>query len=127
MGSAGIQPKNWEKIWLGRPTFRGLGGDFGGFCGSRFLQIPDIALEPVFTRLSALDIPPEGSIAQNSGDPSGQELKNRTIRRADELRGQWKESTAHSVSDVVSSRSQNRGTGSERPVTSVNASGRTSL
>jgi very-short-patch-repair endonuclease len=104
-----------------------LGWRFVRIRGSQFFRNPDIAIEPVFTRLRALDIPPEGSIAQNSGDPSGQELKNGIIRRADELRGQWKESTDHSVSDVVSSRSQNRDTGSVRPVTSDNASGRTSL
>src|SRR5438045_6123169 len=104
-----------------------LGWRFVRIRGSQFFRNPDIAIEPVFTRLSALDIPSEGSIAQNSGDPSGQELKNGIIRRADELRGQWKESTDHSVSDVVSTRSQNRDTGSVRPVTSGNASGRTSL
>ncbi len=102
-----------------------LGWRFVRIRGSQFFRNPDIAIEPVFTRLRALDIPPEGSIAQNSGDPSGQELKNRIIRRADELRGRWKESTDHS--EAVSSRSQNRDTGSERPVTSGNASGRTSL
>ena len=104
-----------------------LGWRFVRIRGSQFFRNPDIAIEPVFTRLIALDIPPEGSIAQNSGDPSGQELKNGIIRRADELRGQWKESTDHSVSDVVSTRSQNRDTGRVRPVTSGNASGRTSL
>jgi very-short-patch-repair endonuclease len=102
-----------------------LGWRFVRIRGSQFFRNPDIAIEPVFTRLSALDIPPESSIAQHSGDPSGQELKNRIIRRADELRGQWKESTDHS--EAVSSRSQNRDTGSERPVTSGNASGRASF
>jgi len=102
-----------------------LGWRFVRIRGSQFFRNPDIAIEPVFTRLRALDIPPEGSIAQNSGDPGGQELKNRIIRRADELRGQWKESTDHS--EVVSSRSQNRGTASERPATSGNAPGRISL
>jgi very-short-patch-repair endonuclease len=85
-----------------------LGWRFVRIRGSQFFRSPDIAIEPVFTRLRALDIPPEGSIAQNSGDPGGQELKNRIIRRADELRGKWKESTDHS--EAVSSRSQNRGT-----------------
>jgi very-short-patch-repair endonuclease len=102
-----------------------LGWRFVRIRGSQFFRNPDIAIEPVFTRLRALDIPPEGSIAQNSGDPSGQELKNRLIRRADELRGQWKESTDHP--EAVSSRSQNRDTESERLITSGNASGRTSL
>ena len=77
-----------------------LGWRFVRIRGSQFFRNPDIAIEPVFTRLRALDIPPEGSIIQN---------------------------TDHSVSDVVSSRSQNRDTGSVRPVTSGNASGRTSL
>jgi len=102
-----------------------LGWRFVRIRGSQFFRNPDIAIEPVFTRLRALDIPSEGSIAQNSGDPGGQELKNRIFRRADELRGQWKESTDHSES--VSSRSQNRGTGSERPATFGNVPGRTSL
>ncbi len=102
-----------------------LGWRFVRIRGSQFFRNPDIAIEPVFTRLRALDIPPEGSIAQNSGEPSGQELKNRIIRRADELRGQWKESTDHS--EAVSSRSQKRDTESERLITSGNASGRTSL
>jgi len=104
-----------------------LGWRFVRIRGSQFFRNPDIAIEPVFARLRALDIPPEGSLVHNSGDPNGQELKNGIIRRADELRGQWQEATDSSVSDVVSSRSQYRGTRSERPVTSGNTSGRTSL
>ncbi len=104
-----------------------LGWRFVRIRGSQFFRNPDLAMEPVFARLNALDIPSEGIVARNIGEPNGQELKDRIIRRADELRDQWKESTDYSAPEVVFNRYQNRGTGSERPVTPANISGRPSL
>ena len=92
-----------------------LGWRFVRIRGSQFFRNPDQAMEPVFARLHALDIPAEGAITQHSSEPGGQELKNRIIRRADELRRRWKESTDSSVPEVVLKRSQKRSTGQEAP------------
>ena len=66
-----------------------LGWRFVRIRGSQFFRDPDNALEPVFTRLRLLDIPPEGMITVNSQDYDGKELKGRIVRRAWALRKEW--------------------------------------
>jgi very-short-patch-repair endonuclease len=66
-----------------------LGWRFVRIRGSQFFRNPDKAMEPVFTRLRLLDIPPEGMIIVNSQDYDGKELKGRIVRRAWELRKEW--------------------------------------
>jgi very-short-patch-repair endonuclease len=68
-----------------------LGWRFVRIRGSQFFRDPDKAMEPVFTRLRLLDIPPEGMIATNSQDYDGKELKGRIVRRAWALRREWTE------------------------------------
>ena len=67
-----------------------LGWRFVRIRGSHFFRNPDQALEPVFARLRALDMPPERSDVSTGTIPlDEQELRNRITRRAAELRRQW--------------------------------------
>lgn len=70
-----------------------LGWRFVRIRGSQFFRDPDNAMKPVFARLQELAIPAEGMVKQSSENIDGQELKDRIIRRANELSRQWKEST----------------------------------
>ncbi len=69
-----------------------LGWTFSRIRGSQFFRDPDSAMEPIFSRLKALEIPPENfdSGAQMS-DALADELKERIIRRAQEVRLKWQE------------------------------------
>lgn len=70
-----------------------LGWRFVRIRGSQFFRDPDKAMQAVFARLSALEIPAEGVLSTQLTAPSkaqaGEELKARIIRRAAELRQQW--------------------------------------
>jgi very-short-patch-repair endonuclease/uncharacterized small protein (DUF1192 family) len=77
-----------------------LGWRFVRIRGSQFFRGPDNSMQPVFVRLQDLDIPPEGMVTKKSEDSDGKELKARIIRRAEELRQQWKESTGTRISTV---------------------------
>lgn len=67
-----------------------LGWSFVRIRGSHFLRDPDSAMDPVFRRLEALGISPEGQRAEDEkSNTETQELKERIIRRAEELRRQW--------------------------------------
>lgn len=70
-----------------------LGWRFVRIRGSQFFRDPDSAMMPIITRLQQLDIPPEGMTSQDSENLDGKELKDRIIRRADELSRKWKEAT----------------------------------
>lgn len=69
-----------------------LGWTFVRIRGSEFFRDPDRAMEPVFSRLAALGISPEGDSADRRLE-TGQEseLRERIIRRAEEIRRQWEE------------------------------------
>jgi very-short-patch-repair endonuclease len=75
-----------------------LGWRFVRIRGSQFFRNPDKAMEPVFTRLHLLDIPPEGMIRVNSQDYDGKELKGRIVRRAWALRKEWNDLRINSPS-----------------------------
>lgn len=69
-----------------------LGWRFVRIRGSQFFRNPEQALEVVFSRLQALDIPTEGN--NGAGSDAGREgeaLKERIERRAAELRREWAE------------------------------------
>ncbi|MBI4488949.1 MAG: hypothetical protein HY694_07670 [Deltaproteobacteria bacterium] len=67
-----------------------LGWTFVSIRGGHFFRDPDAAMEPVFRRLEALGIPPEGQFDEHEkSDTQIHELKERIIRRAEELRRQW--------------------------------------
>lgn len=68
-----------------------LGWTFSRIRGSEFYRDPAKALEPVFNRLEELEIPPEGAKAPADSSFSDTELKERVIRRAEELLRQWRE------------------------------------
>ena len=67
-----------------------LGWRFVRIRGSQFFRNPDQAMQPVFERLEKLEIPPVGAAeAEAPTDEQVGELKERVIRRAAELRGEW--------------------------------------
>jgi hypothetical protein len=71
-----------------------LGWRFVRVRGSQFFHDPVAAMEPVFARLQALEIFPErDGVEEDSAAQDGQELKQRVIQRAKELRRLWAEST----------------------------------
>ncbi|MGH2478485.1 MAG: AAA domain-containing protein, partial [Ktedonobacteraceae bacterium] len=67
-----------------------LGWRFVRIRGSQFFRDPDLAMQPVFDRLQALDLSPIGMITEKQSNPDGQDLKDRIIRQADVLRNQWR-------------------------------------
>jgi very-short-patch-repair endonuclease len=69
-----------------------LGWRFVRIRGSQFFRHPEQAMEVVFSRLQALDIPPEGNVGAGSeAGKEGEALKGRIVRRAAELRREWAE------------------------------------
>lgn len=69
-----------------------LGWTFCRIRGSQFFRNADAAMEPVFRRLEHMAIPPEGSNLDTSTDQTlGEEMKQRIIRRADELQRIWED------------------------------------
>jgi very-short-patch-repair endonuclease len=79
-----------------------LGWRFVRIRGSLFFRDPDQAMEVVFSRLRALEIPPEGfTTTEDAQNHDGKELKERIIRQADELRQQWKERERESVGQLL--------------------------
>ena len=69
-----------------------LGWRFVRIRGSQFFRYPAKAMEAVFSRLQAFDIPPVGvEVAETSRGQAREELRMRIVRRAAELRRQWVE------------------------------------
>jgi very-short-patch-repair endonuclease len=68
-----------------------MGWRFVRIRGSKFFRDPDGAMEPVLTRLKSLGVRPVGraSAEEQHPDSPGEELKDRVIRRADEIRREW--------------------------------------
>lgn len=69
-----------------------MGWRFVRIRGSRFFRNPDGAMEPIFARLESLGVrPARHDSAGDQPDSAGDDLKERVIRRADELRREWDE------------------------------------
>jgi len=67
-----------------------LGWTFVRIRGSQFFRDQEEAMKPVFERLEAMDIKPEGSTdGSDRTDQLSSELKERVLRRAAELRREW--------------------------------------
>lgn len=85
-----------------------LGWTFSRIRGSQFFRDPDSAMEPIFSRLKTLEIPPESfDPGVQRSDALADELKERIIRRAQELRLKWQE-TEFPDGQTDSGGSQNR-------------------
>lgn len=69
-----------------------LGWKFVRIRGSLFFREPETAMEPVFKKLTELDIKPTSDLHESTSqrDNKGEELKERIIRRAAELRREWR-------------------------------------
>jgi len=57
--------------------------------GSIFLRDPDRAMNPLFDKLRSMDIPADGPAWDRGGSVNLDELTERVIRRADNLREAW--------------------------------------
>ena len=92
-----------------------LGWTFARIRGSHFYRDPDAALEPIFRRLEELEIPPQGqeSSSNKEEDALGNELKERVIRRADEIRRQWR------AAESTGNRQDSKSTGGEQGVSII--------
>jgi len=67
-----------------------LGWTFSRIRGSQFYRDPDSAMEPILSRLKTMEIPAEGpDYDPKEKEPLHNELKERIIRRAQELRIAW--------------------------------------
>ncbi len=67
-----------------------LGWRFVRIRGSQFFRQPEQAMEVIFSHLQNLDIPPEGNMGTGSDTGRQREtLKERIVRRAEELRPEW--------------------------------------
>lgn len=66
-----------------------LGWRFVRIRGSVFFRNPDRALKPVFERLNALGIKPEGAETPDPDSRMDDEVSERVIRRSAEFRRQW--------------------------------------
>ena len=80
-----------------------LGWTFVRIRGSHFFRDQEEAMKPVFERLEAMDIKPEGTVdGADDTEQFGSELKERVLRRAAELRREWGfETEVLSVTDEV--------------------------
>lgn len=86
-----------------------LGWRFVRIRGSLFFRDPEEAMKPVFARLQALEIlPEEQRETGKASEQSGQELKQRVIRRAAELYQQWSRETGSRNIVVPSSKARSR-------------------
>lgn len=86
-----------------------LGWRFARIRGSEFFRSPEQTMEAIFARLREMDIPPEGAQdAESAVDEAAEELKQRIIRRAAELRRAWaeqgEEALSYSGTFIASSR-----------------------
>ena len=78
-----------------------LGWKFVRIRGSEFFRDADRAMEPVFRRLQELDIEPSLKLDTTQGtETQKNELVERVIRRAGELRREWKGESADDVSEA---------------------------
>jgi len=66
-----------------------LGWTFARVRGSIFLRDPDRAMNPLFDKLRSMDIPADGPAWDRGGSVNLDELTERVIRRADNLREAW--------------------------------------
>lgn len=67
-----------------------MGWRFVRIRGSKFFRDPGEAMEPVLTRLKSLGVRPIGHTpAEELPDAQGNGLKDRVVRRADEIRREW--------------------------------------
>ncbi|MFC4769533.1 AAA domain-containing protein, partial [Effusibacillus consociatus] len=68
-----------------------LGWKFVRIRGSQFFRNPEKAMKPVFEKLKELNIPPEGLETFEEYADQREELRERIVRRAAELRQLWKD------------------------------------
>ncbi|HEU5380528.1 MAG TPA: AAA domain-containing protein [Ktedonobacteraceae bacterium] len=80
-------PEKLEEDMARQAILERLGWRFVRIRGSQFFRDPDAAIQPVFERLQALNILPTRSTEEAPADD--EQLKERIIRRAYELRQRW--------------------------------------
>jgi hypothetical protein len=79
--------------WQGKRFWNASGGSFIRIRGSQFFRDPDHAMTTVLEKIRAAGIEPQSEEPLvDTATAQGQELVDRLVRRARELRRQWQES-----------------------------------
>ena len=78
-----------------------LGWTFSRIRGSQFYRKPEVTLQPVFERLGELGIQPEfgDNNLHQEDNATENEIKDRIIRRAQEIRQEWQNSSSEADRD----------------------------
>lgn len=84
-------PEKLAEAMARQAVLERLGWTFSRIRGSEFFRDPEKTMESIFQRLQNLGIPPEGAEASTEPGLTGNELRERISRRAEQLRREWRE------------------------------------
>ncbi|HUA37607.1 MAG TPA: AAA domain-containing protein [Candidatus Sulfopaludibacter sp.] len=93
-GERNLEPDQLQEDMERQAVLERLGWQFVRVRGSVFFRDEERALEPVFRRLEDLGITPEAKPAAAEPPAEENELVQRVMRRAEELRAEWREEKA---------------------------------
>ncbi|HEV2436156.1 MAG TPA: AAA domain-containing protein [Verrucomicrobiae bacterium] len=90
-GERHLEPEQLQEDMERQAVLERLGWQFVRVRGSLFFRDEERAMEPVFRRLEELGITPEAASTGPESPAKEDELVQRVIRRAEELRSEWRE------------------------------------
>ncbi|HTV39313.1 MAG TPA: AAA domain-containing protein [Candidatus Sulfotelmatobacter sp.] len=90
-GERHLEPGQLQEDMERQAVLERLGWQFVRVRGSIFLRDEERAMEPVFRRIEELGITPDAKPAEPKSPAEANELVQRVVRRAEELRSQWRE------------------------------------
>ena len=94
-------PDKLEEDMARQAILERLGWKFVRIRGSIFFRDEDRAMQPVFQRLEELGIPAELGIKLEIASPLRDAVTERVIRRAEEMRIQWREEPSPGAVDQL--------------------------
>ena len=111
-GERHLEPEHLQEDMERQAVLERLGWQFARVRASVFFRDEERAMAPVFRRLEELGITPDANAVDAEPTDKGHELVQRVIRRAEELRSEWREKkrTAEPVNRVAKSNSRPRRT-----------------
>jgi very-short-patch-repair endonuclease len=90
-GERHLEPEQLQEDMERQALLERLGWQFVRVRGSIFFRDEERAMEPVFQRLEELGITPDAKPAEPESPAEADELVQRVVRRAEELRTTWQE------------------------------------
>jgi very-short-patch-repair endonuclease len=90
-GERHLEPEQLQEDMERQALLERLGWQFVRVRGSIFFRDEERAMEPVFQRLEELGITPDAKPAEAESPAEADELVQRVVRRAEELRTTWQE------------------------------------